>query len=571
MKETYKKILPIADWLPGYKKSFLKGDISAGLTVGVMLIPQGMAYAMIAGLPPVYGLYASIVPQIVYAFFGTSRHLSVAPAALDSLLVAAGVSVLAAEGSAAYVAFAIMLAFFAGLLQLLYGVFQLGFIANLLSKPVISGFTTAAAFIIGFSQLKHLLGLPVDGSRHALEVLWETFLNIQDTHLLTLIIGLSGILLILGAKRISPILPGSLIAVVMGILVVFLFDLHLLGVNILKDIPAGLPAFQLPDFSLGKFGELVPLALTISIVSFMEAFSISKAIQTKERNYKVKPNQELVALGAANFIGALFQSYLVTGGFSRSAVNHESGAKTQLSALFAAALIVITLLFLTPVFYYLPDAILASVIMVAVISLIDYPFAVYLLKTNRIEFLLFLATFLVTLVFGLVAGILAGIIFSVLIILYRIAYPHIAILGRLEDYFEFRNIKRFKNLKRWENLLLIRFDAPLLFVNIQYFKDFVEQEVKQNKAIEVVILEGGAISHIDATAMEGLGELKESLKEQNIRFFFAELVGPVRDKLRHSGLVKDMRHEVFLEMNEAINYVVNNEEPRYADEAFQTN
>ena len=568
MKNTLKKILPIAVWLPAYKRSYLSGDLMAGLTVGVMLIPQGMAYAMLAGLPPVYGLYAAIMPQLIYACLGTSRHLSVAPAALDSLLVAAGVSALAIGGTETYISFAVLLAFFIGLLQLLYGTFQLGFIANLLSKPVISGFTTAAAFIIGFSQLEHLLRISVEGE-HVLETLWLTLQRLDQVHLPTLALGVGGIVLILGAKMINPRLPGSLLAVGVGIAVVALFDLHTAGVKIVGEIPAGLPSFKLPDFSLGKFNQLIPLALTISLVSFMEAFSISKAIESKERNYKVKPNQELLALGAANFVGALFQSYLVTGGFSRSAVNHKSGANTQLSAVFAASLVVITLVFLTPVFYYLPNAVLASVIMIAVVNLIDYKFASFMFSRNRLEFLLFVATFLVTLLFGMVSGILTGIVFSVLIILYRIAYPHVAVLGRIRDYFEFRNVRRFTNLEQWENLLLVRVDAPLLFVNIQYVRDFIEQELKRKPGVEAVILEGGAISHIDATAMEGLAELIESLKDQNMRLLFAELTGPVRDRLRSSGIIRDMRHEVFLEMNEAINYVIKNEEPPHA--AFQTN
>lgn len=548
-----KKFLPILQWLPNYQRGHFSGDVYAGLTVGIMLIPQGMAYALIAGLPPVYGLYASIVPQIIYAIFGTSRQLSVAPVAMDSLLVAAGVSVLATEGTDAYIGFAILLAFFMGLFQLLLGVFRMGFITNLLSKPVISGFTSAAALIIGLNQLKYLIGVDIEKSNKIYEVLWSALSNVNQTHLLTLLIGVFGILVIVLIRRFNSRIPGSLLAVVFGILIVYGFNLHLEGVSIVESIPEGLPPFELPNFDLGKWSELIPLALTISVVAFMEAYSVAKTIETKRKDYKVIANQELIGLGAANLIGSLFQSYPVTGGFSRSAVNDQAGANTPLSSIISAALIALTLLFLTPLFYYLPTAILASIIMVAVYRLIDFRYARTLLKDHKVEFVLFLVTFLVTLNFSMVPGIVSGVVLSILILLYRSAYPHIAKLGRIKGQSDFRNLKRFKNLEVWKDKLIIRVDAPLTFINIQFIKDYIEDELSKSPEIQYLIFDAASVSHLDATAANGITELLIEFKDKGIILVITDVIGPVRDILFDTGLLELIGEEhMYLTLNDAI-------------------
>jgi len=566
------QILPITSWLPQYKKTQLNGDLFAGLTVGIMLIPQGMAYALIAGLPPVYGLYASIVPQLIYALFGTSRQLSVAPVAMDSLLVAAGVSVLATEGTDAYIGFAILLAFFMGAFQLLLGVLRLGFITNLLSKPVISGFTSAAALIIGLNQLKYLMGVDLVKSNKVHEILWDAVQSINKTHLMTLAIGIVGIVIIKGMKRIHSSIPGALIAVIFGTALVYFMQLESAGVSIVKTIPDGLPSFKLPDLSLGQLGELIPLALTISVVAFMEAFSVAKAIEAKKRNYKVQPNQELVALGAANLIGSLFQSFPVTGGFSRSAVNYQSGAHTPLSSVISAVVVSLTLIFLTPLFYFLPKAILASVIMVAVAGLIDWAYARRLWKDSRVEFALLIATFLITLNFSMVPGIVSGIVLSILVLLYRSAYPHIARLGRVRGHHEFRNIKRFKDLEQWEHVLILRLDAPLTFINIQYFKEYIENAVDDAQGrIETLILDAGPLSYLDATATSGLKDLLDFLHEKKIEFLICDLIGPVRDTMKRTGLNEVLHKEnVFFDLNEAVKFATTHKQGDYKDYALQS-
>ncbi|WP_425391499.1 SulP family inorganic anion transporter [Ekhidna sp.] len=572
MNKTVQRFIPILSWLPAYRKSQLNGDVFAGITVGIMLIPQGMAYALIAGLPPVYGLYASIVPQIIYALLGTSRQLSVAPVAMDSLLVAAGVSVLATEGSDTYVAFAILLAFFMGAFQFLLGIARLGFITNLLSKPVISGFTSAAALIIAFNQLKYLLGTEIPKSNRFYEVILNALNKLDETHLYTLIIGIGGIIIIRLLKRLHNNIPGALIAVIVGTLIVYIFNLNSAGVSIVKTIPEGLPGFQLPNFSLGQFGEVLPLAFTISVVAFMEAFSVAKAMEAKKRDHRVIPNQELIGLGAANIIGSLFQSYPVTGGFSRTAVNQQAGANTPLSSIISASLVALTLLFLTPLFYYLPHAILASIIMVAVSKLFDHSYAIQLWKENRKEFLVLLFTFLVTLNIGMVTGIVTGIILSILLFLYRAAYPHIARLGRIKGHHEFRNVTRFNDLETWQELAIIRIDAPLTFINIQEISDYINKLIADDKRIKEIIIDAGPISHMDATAADGLHDIVSMLKEKGVRLVMCDIIGPVRDAMKQTGLDKVIgKRNLFLSLSEALENALTNAKDPYKKVTLQTN
>jgi len=377
------RFIPSLHWLPAYNSDQLQGDLSAGLTVGVMLIPQGMAYAMIAGLPPVYGLYASTIPLILYALLGTSRQLAVGPVAMVSLLTAAGVATLAEPGSDTYIALAIALALMVGIIQFLLGAFRLGFLVNFLSHPVVSGFTSAAALIIGFSQLKHLLGISLPKGGHVHEILLAAVRQIDQVHLPTFLLGAGGILVILVARRIDRRIPAPLLAVLLGILAVSILGLDQLGVRIVGEIPVGLPSLSLPALNGSVIQSLLATALAISLVSFMESIAVAKAIQSRHRVDELDPNQELIALGAANIGGAFFQSYPVTGGFSRTAVNDQAGARSGLASIISAGLILLTLLFLTPLFHNLPNAILAAVIMVAVFGLIDYKEVIHLWHTDR--------------------------------------------------------------------------------------------------------------------------------------------------------------------------------------------
>lgn len=527
-----RQYLPFLDWIPQYTKAQFRGDLPAGLTVGVMLIPQGMAYSMIAGLPPIYGLYASTIPLIIYALLGTSRQLAVGPVAMVSLLTASGIGALAESGSETYIGLAILLALLVGLVQLLLGIFRLGFLVNFLSHPVISGFTSAAALIIGFSQLKHLLGVNLPESHHIHTIIGEAIQKAGDTHLLTLGIGIAGILVIKYAKKIHKAIPGSLVAVVLGILAVWGLGLSENGVKIVGDIPAGLPAITLPGFTLGNLQALFPTVMAIALVSFMESIAVAKAIQARHKTYKVVPNQELLALGMANIGGAFFQSFPTTGGFSRTAVNDQAGAKTGMASLISAGLILITLLFLTPLFYYLPKAILAAVIVVAVAGLVDFKEPLHLWKTNRTDFAMLLATFIFTLALGIEQGIGIGVVLSLAMLIYRTTRPHMAILGRVPGTTYYRNIARFDNLEIRPELLITRFDAQLYFANINYFTETLEDWIaRKGPGLKTVIINAAAINYVDSTAVHALEELTDSYRKKGIDFYFAGVKGPMRDAL----------------------------------------
>lgn len=554
-----KSFLPILEWLPGYGKSQLQGDVFAGLTVGVMLIPQGMAYAMIAGLPPVYGLYASIVPLIIYAVLGTSRQLAVGPVAMVSLLTVAGVATIAEVGTETYIALTITLALMVGIIQFLLGVFRLGFLVNFLSHPVISGFTSAAALIIGLSQLKHLLGIDIERSHYVHEIVLQAIEKASEINWITFGLGIGGIALILLARRIHKSIPGPLVAVVFGILSVWGFGLAGEGVKIVGDIPSSLPSFGIPELEWGSIQMLLPIALAISLVSYMESIAVAKAIQAKHKDYKVLPNQELIALGVANIGGSLFQSYPVTGGFSRTAVNDQAGAKTGMAAVISAALIIITLLFLTPLFYNLPKAMLASVIMVAVFGLIDIKEPKELWKTDRSDFWMLIATFLGTLALGVEQGIGIGVILSLAMIIFQTTRPHVAELGKVPGEGIYRNKNRFKQVEIRDEILIVRFDAQLYFANVVYFRESLEELVaNKGDQLKLLILNAESINKVDSSALHALADLVKDLRSANIDIVFSGVKGPVRDDLAKSNMLEDIGEDhFFMSVQQAVDYYDN--------------
>jgi SulP family sulfate permease len=551
------KYFPIADWLPRYSRKDWQGDLMAGLTVGVMLVPQGMAYGLLAGLPPIYGLYAGIVPLFLYALFGSSRHLSVGPVALVSLLVLAGVSQFAKPGSADFVQLAITTAFLAGIIQVILGVLRLGFLINFLSHPVISGFTSAAAFIIGFSQLKFLLGVEVSQTNRIQDILMQTALQVGHTNLVTLSIGLVGIGLILFLKRMRKTIPGGLIAVILGTTLVWAADLSKFGVEIVGEVPKGLPVFQVPLLSLEVVGNLMPLALTICLISFIESLAIAKALASRHKTYRIHTNQELLALGISKIGSAFFQSFPTTGSFTRSAVNEEAGARTGMSSIFAAILVSIALLFFTPLFYYLPKALLASIIVVAVIGLVDYKEALRLWKTDRRDFLTLITTFFITLTLGIQVGVATGVVLSVALLIYRSSKPHVAVLGQLPETRYFRNITRFEHAIQYPDKLILRFDAQLYFGNAEFFRETIERlSADKGPALKYVILDAASISDIDSTGVHTLHEVVSFLRGRDITFVMTSIIGPVRDVLIQTGLLSEIGEaQIYLNVYEAISHL----------------
>lgn len=551
------KFFPFLQWLTTYKKTNFSKDLVAGLTVGIILIPQGMAYAMIAGLPPVYGLYASIFPLLVYLFMGTSRQLSIGPVAMDSLLVAAGLGALAITSVENYIAMAIFLAFMVGAIQLFLGVSRMGFLVNFLSKPVISGFTSAAALIIIFSQLKHLLGVDIAKSHKFHQLIVNAFEKVAETNRYDFAIGVLGILIIVGLKRWSKKIPAILIVVVLGVLAVYFLNLEAMGVKIVGTIPTGLPQFQIPNISIQNVLSIWPIALTLALVGYLEAISIGKALQEKSGMDTIDPNQELVALGASNMVGSFFQSYPTTASFSRSAICNESGGKTNLAALFAVGLVVLTLLYLTPLFFYLPNAVLASIIMVSVFGLIDLSYAKNLWNNRKDEFVILLITFLITLFIGIPQGVLVGVLCALLLMVYRTSNPHFAVLGNINGSEYYKNINRFDDdVVIRKDLLIVRFDAQLYFGNAAFFKRELFKYI-DDKGITLkgVILNAEAINYIDSSAAQMLTQVIQEIHSRELQFFIAGAIGPTRDIIYSSGIITELQTEcLFVKTKEAVAY-----------------
>lgn len=552
-----KQFFPFIEWSKQYRKKNLKNDFLAGATVGVLLIPQGMAYAMIAGLPPQYGLYAAIIPQIVYAFMGSSPVLAVGPVAMDSLLVATGLGAMGIIGLDNYIAVAIFLSLFMGCIQLLLGVLNLGMLVAFLSKPVISGFTSAAAIIIGISQIKNFSGIRIANEMTFLDKFFGLFTAFFSIHLGTLVIGILSVLAIVGLKKISKKIPSGLIVVTVMLFLSYLFDFKSLGISVIGNIPSGLPPMSLPSLPFEQIKELFPIALTLALIAFMEAIAVSKSFEEEQSEYEIDPNQELIALGTANILGAFFSAYPTTGGFSRTAVNVEAGAKSNISAIVSVLIIAATLLFLTPLFYYLPKAVLAAIVLVAVSNLVDLNYPKRLYKKRKDEFYLLVFTFFMTLVLGVKEGILLGVLVSVFLLIYRTSKPHIAVLGNVKGSDYYKNIFRFeKDVIDRDDLVIIRFDAQLYFGNKDYLKrELLKLVSKKAATLKAVILNAESISYIDSSANMMLLKLVTKLKKRNIAFIITGAIGPTRDILYSGGMVDIIGMEnLFIRTSEAVCY-----------------
>lgn len=534
-----KKYIPILEWLPNYRQSYLLGDLSAGFTVGVMLIPQGMAYAMIAGLPPVYGLYAAIAPNIVYAIFGSSRKLAVGPVALDSLIVASGLAAMSLPSVEMYISMALFLALFVGSIQLVLGLLKMGFLADFLSRPVVSGFTAASAIIIGISQLKYVFGIPID-AKNTMQTLTQL---VQNFHLLNtsdLLIGAASIAFILASKRLHKKLPAAMLVVLVGILGIFFLAPNTAEISLLGNIPVGLPKFEAHLFYTQRWSQVFPLAMALAFIAFAEAMSMIKAVEDQQNEYYADPNQELRALGMANIIGSFFQSYPANGGLSRTAVNVEEGAKTGLSALVSALVVGLCLLFLTQYFKFLPKAILGAIIIVAVFKLIEIKTPKDLWKSQPEELALYFLTFLTTLFIGISQGIVIGVVLSLLFLVYRTSTPHIAVLGKIPGFDYFKNVNRFENeVEVHPEIFILRFDAQLYFANVNYLTRAIRKRMIDNKGVlKYVILNAESINYIDSTAIKEIERIVVDLKQNQIVFKIAGAIGPLRDIFYRSNLVE---------------------------------
>jgi SulP family sulfate permease len=539
------RIIPAFDWLADYDKTCLRGDLAGGLTVGVIAVPQAMAYAMMAGVPPIYGLYASLIPLLVYAFLGTSRQLAVGPVAISFLIISAGLAPLAEPFSPRYVEMAILTALMVGCIQIFMGVFRLGFIVNFLSRPVIVGFMTAAPLIIAGSQLGNLLGLDLPHTQHLSTLILAVFEQFRAIDPLTLGLGLAAMAIMLGIRFFKPSAPAALVVVLLGTLAVYLFDLDALGVAVVGEVPAGLPGFSLPEVDLNTLRDLAPTAVTVALEQCMVVMSLG-AVFAARHGHKVRPNRELIAIGASNGLGSFFGGLPVSGSFSRSAVNDGAGAKTPLANVVAAGVVGLTLLFLTPLFYYLPIAVLAAVIMVVALNLIDLPQLRHLLKTKRRDGIIAFLTFGCTLSIGIQEGILIGVAASIFAILYRISRPQIHELGRVPGTHEFRSVAHFPDARLIPGIHMLRIDASLSFANAELLREkLLQSTTADGREFDALIIDATAVNDLDTTSAAMLAGVIDTLHARQVDLYIAGAKGHVRQTLRRSGLAAELGEEHF--------------------------
>ncbi|SHE89509.1 sulfate permease, SulP family [Litoreibacter ascidiaceicola] len=564
MQNRFSQYVPALTWAREYDRTILSNDLLAALIVTIMLIPQSLAYALLAGLPPEAGLYASIAPIILYAIFGTSRALAVGPVAVVSLMTAAALGNIVEQGTAGYAAAALLLAGLSGLILLGMGLFRLGFIANFLSHPVIAGFITASGIIIAASQLKHILGINAEG-HNLLDLVMSLFKHLPDTNWITLLIGVlatgflfwvrKGLKPTLRRAGVSPALAdaatkaGPVLVVVLTTLAVWVFGLDKQGVKIVGEVPQSLPPLTFPAFSPELIRQLLLPAFLISIIGFVESISVAQTLAAKKRQ-RIDPDQELIGLGAANVAASLTGGFPVTGGFSRSVVNFDAGAETPAAGAFTAVGLAIAAVALTPLIFFLPKATLAATIIVAVLSLVDFSILKRSWAYSKADFAAVLITILLTLTLGVEAGVSAGVGLSILLHLYKSSRPHIAEVGLVRGTEHFRNVLRH-SVKTHPKVVTLRVDESLYFANARFLEDSIQNRVAGDPDIRHVILQCSAINEIDFSALESLEAINKRLDEMDVKLHLSEVKGPVMDRLEKSHFLDELTGQVFLTQFEA--------------------
>jgi SulP family sulfate permease len=557
--------LPVVDWARAYQRETLAADAVAAVIVTLMLIPQSLAYAMLAGLPAEAGLYASVLPLILYAVFGTSRVLAVGPVAVVSLMTAAAIGEHAAPGSAAYTATAITLAFLSGAMLLVMGLLRFGFLANFLSHPVISGFISASALLIAAGQLKTLMGVP-GGGHNLLDLLVSLVRQAGQIHGLTLLMGLSTVIILAWARKgLKPLLlrwglaprwadglakAGPAVMVVVTTLLTWGMDWQARGVRLVGAIPQGLPPLTMPVWDFDLWRELAVPALLISVVGFVESVSVAQTLAARRRQ-RIAPDQELVALGASNLSAAFTGGFPVTGGFARSVVNFDAGARTPAAGVFTAFGILLASVLLTPALYFLPQATLAATILVAVLSLVDWSIFRRTWTYSRSDFAALCATLLVTLAAGVETGLMVGVGVSLGLYLFRTSRPHIAEVGLVPHTEHFRNVLRHQVVVS-PRLVSLRVDESLYFANARTLEDRVNDAVASHPELAHLVLQCSAINAIDASALESLEAIVHRLREAGVVMHLSEVKGPVMDRLQRTDFLASLGGQVFLTHYQAI-------------------
>lgn len=568
-RANFERHLPILQWAKTYDRDTFTSDSVAAIIVTIMLIPQSLAYALLAGLPAEIGLYASILPLVAYAIFGTSRVLAVGPVAVVSLMTAAAVGNLGLTTTAEYVVAAGTLAFISGVILTVLGVLRLGFLANFLSHPVIAGFITASGVLIATSQLKHILGISAHG--HSLPGLISSlFENLGKVNLITVFIGLATVAFLFWVRKgLKPLLlqtgmtprladilakAGPVAAVVVTTLFTWAFGLGDKGVAIVGQVPMGLPPLTAPSFDLDMWGQLFISGLLISIIGFVESVSVAQTLAAKRRQ-RIIPDQELVGLGASNIASSLTGGYPVTGGFARSVVNFDAGAQTPAAGAFTAIGILFAALLLTPLLFFLPKATLAATIIVAVLSLVDFSILGRTWKYSHVDFSAVAATILLTLGFGVEVGVSAGVILSIALFLYKTSRPHVAEVGLVPGTQHFRNILRHK-VDTHPELVTLRIDESLYFANARFLEDYINNRIAGDEAVKHVVLMCSAVNEIDLSALETLEEINRRMAELGISLHLSEVKGPVMDRLKRSHFLDELSGQVFLSQFDAVQTII---------------
>jgi SulP family sulfate permease len=557
--------LPVLDWARGYDRETLLGDLLAALIVTIMLIPQSLAYALLAGLPPEVGLYASVAPLLLYAIFGSSRALAVGPVAVVSLMTAAAVGEHAVVDSPAYWSTAMTLAFLSGVMLLALGVLRLGFLANFLSHPVISGFISASGLLIAASQLKTLMGVKADGHQ-LVDLLMASSRQLRHTHVLTLVVGVSATAFLFWVRAgLRPLLvrlgmpakaadvtakAGPVAAIAVTTCLAWALGWQAQGLKIVGAIPKGLPPLTLPSWDLALWRELALPALLISLVGFVESVSVGQTLAAKRRQ-RIEPDQELVALGASNLSAAFTGGFPVTGGFARSVVNFDAGAQTPAAGVFTAVGITLASLLLTPALYYLPQATLSATIIVAVLSLVDLGILRRTWAYSKADFAAVAATLLATLGLGVETGLVVGVGVSLALYLYRTSRPHIALVGLVPGTEYFRNVLRHKVLVS-PRLVTLRVDESLYFANARTLEDRVNEAVASHPELRHLVLQCSAINDIDASALESLEAIEHRLCDAGITLHLSEVKGPLMDRLKTTAFARQLSGRIFLTQYQAV-------------------
>ncbi len=525
--------------MPPRDTATLSNDIKAGLTVGVVLVPQAVAYAILAGVPPVYGLYASLVPLVVYSVIGSSPHLGVGVNAIDMLLIAGGLALLATPGAPEYIVLVALLALVTGVIQLAMGLLKLGFIVNLLSRPVATGFISGAALIIALNQAGGLLGIDVPRTSQLHVLIEGLFFELSNVNPYASVIGIVSVFLIVGLKKFRPQFPAGLAAAVAATVVTWYFRLDASGVAVVGVLPGGLPWPLIPEITTLRLTGILPTAGVLVLFQFMTVASLSRSFASKG-GYRVIPNRELKAIGAANIFSGIFQGIPVSGSFSRTSILFTFGRTTRLANAIAAVVVGVTLLFLTPLFIYLPDAALSAIIVVAISKLVDWREVRYLFEVKRADGLIAILTFLSTVLVSVVMGIVIGVMASVFAIMYRISRPHVAVLGHIPGTRSYRNVERYPQAEKTEGVLMLRIDSSFSFANAEYVRDTIRRLVLEEDNLHAVVLDGSGINDLDMTAAAVLANIAETLRGRDITFYITGLKGPVRDTISGTPLIDEI-------------------------------